>query len=597
MATISSNKDVTLPDGTVWVVSTDLDTTTGQKTTYVTSNSGSQVVTPRSSNEAIAFISRVLGTAQPQTANLLIAAINEQVASLDSQAEAEKATEPASGEGVDQNEVNDDTGTTSASEDTNTTTDSGTTVAAKAGNSEINSDTQTANNSMGVGTGVPGKRLYNPLSELSSYTYQLSLYMATPDAINLFHESGKRNVNFNPGELIGGGGYYLIAQSGGVNESTSDRAPGFELDLYIDDLVFEKAISAKETSAPAGITDFTFKLYEPHGISFYARLNQAVVALKKDSMIPGYKEFKNVLDNPYVLGIRFFGYDKNGSIVTRSSYSDADQNAASDENALFERFYDIKFEHLKFKMDGKMTVYNIKAVQQDNREAFGIKRGRINNRAPVRAATVQQAIEGDPNDSSVTGLFQILNDEQQAQLAKGEIEIKNEYKVKFLPENNTIASARIVSIADTDKSRMPMSTAKNSSESNTATAATATPDKSKREISFETDMSILQAFTKIISQSSYVESALRFLITTEVDPEDPEDEEKQRKNPKKLKWFNVTTKLKCLGFDTSRNDFAYEITYIVHEYEIPYVRSDYVKNTTKYYGAHKLYDYWLTGKN
>ena len=314
-------------------------------------------------------------------------------------------------------------------------------------------------------------------------------------------------------------------------------------------------------------------------------------------MIPGYKEFKNVLDNPYVLGIRFFGYDKNGSIVTRSSYSDADQNAASDENALFERFYDIKFEHLKFKMDGKMTVYNIKAVQQDNREAFGIKRGRINNRAPVRAATVQQAIEGDPNDSSVTGLFQILNDEQQAQLAKGEIEIKNEYKVKFLPENNTIASARIVSIADTDKSRMPMSTAKNSSESNTATAATATPDKSKREISFETDMSILQAFTKIISQSSYVESALRFLITTEVDPEDPEDEEKQRKNPKKLKWFNVTTKLKCLGFDTSRNDFAYEITYIVHEYEIPYVRSDYVKNTTKYYGAHKLYDYWLTGKN
>jgi hypothetical protein len=144
---------------------------------------------------------------------------------------------------------------------------------------------------------------------------------------------------------------------------------------------------------------------------------------------------------------------------------------------------------------------------------------------------------------------------------------------------------------------MPMSTAKNSSESNTATAATATPDKSKREISFETDMSILQAFTKVISQSSYVESALRFLITTEVDPEDPEDEEKQRKNPKKLKWFNVTTKLKCLGFDTSRNDFAYEITYIVHEYEIPYVRSDYVKNTTKYYGAHKLYDYWLTGKN
>ena len=28
----------------------------------------------------------------------------------------------------------------------------------------------------------PGKRIYNPLSKLASYTYQLSLYMITPDA-------------------------------------------------------------------------------------------------------------------------------------------------------------------------------------------------------------------------------------------------------------------------------------------------------------------------------------------------------------------------------------------------------------------------------
>ena len=42
---------------------------------------------------------------------------------------------------------------------------------------------------------IPGKRTYNPLSTFSSYTYQLSLYMITPDAYDLFIASGRRDLN------------------------------------------------------------------------------------------------------------------------------------------------------------------------------------------------------------------------------------------------------------------------------------------------------------------------------------------------------------------------------------------------------------------
>jgi hypothetical protein len=82
---------------------------------------------------------------------------------------------------------------------------------------------------------LPGKRINNPLSLFASYTYQISLYMITPDAYDLFVQSGRQNINiFNTSSTAGpssggggqgtaqqanapaGGGAFLVAQSGGV---------------------------------------------------------------------------------------------------------------------------------------------------------------------------------------------------------------------------------------------------------------------------------------------------------------------------------------------------------------------------------------------
>jgi hypothetical protein len=59
----------------------------------------------------------------------------------------------------------------------------------------------------------------------------------------------------------------------------------------------------------------------------------------------------------------------------------------------------------------------------------------------------------------------------------------------------------------------------------------------------------------------------------------------------------MTPKIRVLQSDPKRNDFAYEITYYITEYKVPYVRSTGVTSTSSYEGPFKIYDYWYTGKN
>ena len=111
-------------------------------------------------------------------------------------------------------------------------------------------------------------------------------------------------------------------------------------------------------------------------------------------------------------------------------------------------------------------------------------------------------------------------------------------------------------------------------------------------------MSVLQAIQKIIKQSSYLEQALETLFVSEETPDEdtnsPEKKEKKTRIP--LRWYNVSPDIKVIGYDTKINDFAYEITYVITPYETPAAVSPYGR-TTKYYGPHKRYNYWYTGKN
>lgn len=136
----------------------------------------------------------------------------------------------------------------------------------------------------------PGKRLKNPLGALSSYNYQLSLYMVTPDALEIFKENGYRDINKLGVAFAGANrpivdndivsaGAYIVAQTGGVNNTFEQRAPSFSFDYTIDQLQFE-IVGPKDSGAATAEYDFQFVITEPYGFSFISNLKRAADAIK-----------------------------------------------------------------------------------------------------------------------------------------------------------------------------------------------------------------------------------------------------------------------------------------------------------------------------
>lgn len=240
------------------------------------------------------------------------------------------------------------------------------------------------------------KRLKNPLGALSSYNYQISLYMITPDAMQTFRADGFKSISKlgtvfanQITDIEGAGisaGAYIVAQSGGVNNQFESRAPSFGFDYSIDNLSFE-VVTSKESGSPAAEYNFNFTITEPYGFSFISNLKRASQAIsdynqriakkraeiaKKKAAAKKQREEQKKNDanknrqadqtsttpqtdnsntssgtsatpsNPdnatkqlFVLGIRFFGYDASGKPV-RGSDTTAAVNSFSgvftDEN-------------------------------------------------------------------------------------------------------------------------------------------------------------------------------------------------------------------------------------------------------------------------
>jgi hypothetical protein len=233
---------------------------------------------------------------------------------------------------------------------------------------------------------------------------------------------------------------------------------------------------------------------------------------------------------------------------------------------------------MKFKIEGKAVTYNINAVSTPTGASFGVKNGVVWNGASVRGSTVYDALMG--NGDGKIGLLTKLNQDQE-ELAKssGGKMIPMKYNVKFLGDSETlIRNASLVSKADLDKAKIPPSKAEKSSESNVSNSEDK-PDMNQRQIVFPSGTTIVQAIDMIIKHSKYLEAALKEITVATVEAS---DETIKQKPPRVLKWYNIGTEVKSLGYDKFQKDFIYEITYIIQPYETPVMLSAYANKTTPY---------------
>lgn len=441
----------------------------------------------------------------------------------------------------------------------------------------------------------PGKRLNNPLGSLSSYTYQLSLYMVSPDAYDAFIASGRRNLNLFNEQFAGSvaadqatdlenRGVFLVAQSGG--SSPTERTSEFKYDYYIDDLSFKSLVNAKETAGPTGNIEFNFKITEPYGFSLISNLKKAQAKIRSSATNNPTKQF-------FMLGIRFYGWDQSGRQVKGSEIVDGnplDFNA-SGSGAIFETFYDLVVSSIKFKIDGKASVYTFTAAATSPSYSVNLRKGMINTAAEVYGSTVREMISGPK------GLITLLNKEQQTLKDNGTITIPTVYKIKWVGDAEQIGIASVVSESRTNKSTQVASQTKNTEEVNAAADTKSTPNNNQEKLNF-TGIPIIQAMDQIIARSKYIEDAMskNYKDTNEANPETdsfPSDSSPNRQ----FKWFRITPAISDIKWDEKIKDWAFTITYNINTYLVPIIDSPYIQNNVKYYGPHKRYDYWYTGQN
>lgn len=446
------------------------------------------------------------------------------------------------------------------------------------------------------GSQKPNRRQENPLSNFASYTYNLSLYMITPDAYDAFVLSGRKNLNVlnNADTRIGdnltvrGGGAFLLAQSGGINNTTGSRANGFELDYYIDNLVIDTIPPNTSTRMSAGTTNITFNIIEPYGFSLVTNL------LKASQQMEKYRGPLNPTKQMYILGIKFIGYDDQGRLLTGSEDFGGTLDPTNTGNgAVFEKYLDIEITEFKFRLDGKAVVYNVRAVARTD-GALGTLRGFIKQSVKVSGPTVQEMLLGEK------GLITALNALQQQYLDNGDIEEATTYAVEFDgPGAQAIAEASLITPNQNNEFSYTLSPndVKSTEDSNELASFIATPNIFSAEISIVKQTSIAKVLEIIITRSTYLTDAMKILNSNATEPENGSLKTFFLGTKVNVAWFTVTPIVSNPRWDNKQNIWVYDITYKIRKYETPITLSPYVNPGIKYYGPHKKYDYWLTGNN
>lgn len=437
----------------------------------------------------------------------------------------------------------------------------------------------------------------NPLSKFSSYTYGISLYMLTAEAFNNFVNKG--------GSLSGikgkGSGVYVVAQSGGINSDVEDRAitiskkagdgPGY--DYFLEDLDLTLLLPGG-TNRASPSTEIKFKVVEPQGFNFLRDLSIASDEVNKMSKIAEQvdpSKRPNATSQHFVMGVKFYGYDINGNMVTGDSPEAAgyDNGDKTDQNAVIQRWYPFKISSMKFSLTGKATTYNIEGYPIQEAAAFGSLNTTINEGMKISGATVGEAI---------SDLIKKINAYNDGQKTVGNIGKPNVLNVEYLDENGKVVSKGEIEQGKlVDDETFSAETAPASKVEGQATVAdkfnAVTISKNVRAINIAGQTNLIQVMENIIIKSGYIGDALA--VTKSSAP--GENKVIPKATTKTLTWFIITPKVTVIGRDDQNNTWSYEITYQIKPYKISYLKTTIGSTVSKYPGPNKYYEYWLTGGN
>jgi len=476
--------------------------------------------------------------------------------------------------------------------------------------------TQASSNVFGEGSIVPQA---NVLDQYASYTYQASVYLMKPEAFNAM----VKNKKFTPS------GSQLLFQSGGA--PITGRNPYFKNDYYIDKIELKSTAMGKGTNAAHNVNTIKMTLVEPNGITLLNNLDKAV-----EQYLGAEGKKKNFAAALYLLVIKFFGYDANGNLV-QAGKSNGVTNfvgnipgvpgvVPTSGTAQVEKYYPMAINKINFKVANKLVEYEIEATAPQYNVAVGQSRGTIPYNVELSAISVKDALAGSAEVApSRTPTAKTLTEEEKQEqdgngntppdappkasaapspkltIRKGLIEALNQYQ-KDLVNQKIYTVADVYSVEFTDvsieqaKITVPGVDFKNTSPQIAKTAADKLPEKQSadpnaRILTITAGQQIVQVIEQIVRNSEYIRNQAKDTVE--------ENSQKQKANSgtkKDVTWFKINVEATPIKYDPKRNDYAYNVKYIVSPFRLVATNSNYFTQP-QYRGPQKQYNYWFTGQN
>ena len=432
----------------------------------------------------------------------------------------------------------------------------------------------------------------NALDGYASYTWSASVYLLSPTQYTTLLRSKIKNLN----------GYQLLFQSAGA--PTGGRSPSFPNDFYMDNIVMNNSLPGQVTGAAHMVTDLKFTVYEPNGITLLDRLYEAVQKF----------QVGNYTACQYLMVMRFYGYDANGNLVGGSSTAG---NQGIDGAPVIEKFIPFIISQIKWSVQSKIVQYDFECAPVGQLVGGTTARGTVPYDTQLVSSTVEGMLSGDvtattqpsnapagavastpaPDKANAAsakrqGLMAAMN-EYQAQLVKeGIYKYPDQYSIEFAKGAEAIKGAKI---------QLPGNKQDKDSTGGdppaTENPQALLPEKQRvdltsRKFSITAGQQIIQAIDLVIRNSHYIlDQAL-----TSVDSSTGLEELNAAATTKEVSWFQITMEAQPRQYDPNRNDFAYDIKFVISKYLLQDLVSLYFP-LNNFRGVHKSYEYWFTGKN
>ncbi len=253
----------------------------------------------------------------------------------------------------------------------------------------------------------------NILDNYASYTYNISIYIMSPEDYSKMLKSKQRRLygaqllmqsggapvsgvsnqtggQTDPGEIPG-----VTTQSAGLN--VTGRNQFFPLDYYIDDVEVRSLISGKGTNGAHNVTELKFKIIENNGITF---LDNLFAATQQYIKVSGSDVNKNYAAQNFLMVIRFYGYDEFGNLVKVSKAGQ--DSTGSDVNAIVEKFIPFQFTGIRFRIANRLVEYDCSAVCPQNAVNTGASRGVIPYNVELQSQTLKDLLTGTQQFAAAT---------------------------------------------------------------------------------------------------------------------------------------------------------------------------------------------------